>query len=313
MLLRRFTDFILQNRLRTMGLVFALGFLPLLGSISILVAAFVTLRRGAQEGFLILIAATLPMVIEGFTSQTPAIGAGNISNLDILTLMVVNNVLTWVFAEFLRKYVSWSLLLQVAALLGVVIVMVAHLVFPDIQAWWQTNLTDYLLNTMQMVNQLSPSETLTQKASLSRIVETMSPYATGFVVISVVFYALLQVVLARWWQAYMYNPGGLRKELYNIRLGYVTGIVFLICVGLSLTGNATTVDMISILYLTFALAGLSIVHTLSTLSKTSWLWIGLVYVSIVLVPWILILIALMGLLDAFFDIRKQLKKRQLLN
>ena len=111
----------------------------------------------------------------------------------------------------------------------------------------------------------------------------------------------------------MYNPGGLRKELYNIRLGYVTGIVFLICVGLSLTGNATTVDMISILYLTFALAGLSIVHTLSTLSKTSWLWIGLVYVSIVLVPWILILIALMGLLDAFFDIRKQLKKRQLLN
>jgi hypothetical protein len=307
MLLRRFTDFVLQSRLRMMGIAFAVSFLPLVGTIGILMAAFVTLCRGMKEGFLILVAATLPLIIEAIS--TPASQA-SISSIDLTLMMVVCNIVTWLFAGVLRKYANWSLILQLAAFLSIGFVLTIHLVYPDVRSWWQTNLTEYMLTTMQAVSELTPAELIGQKASINRLVETLSPFATGLLAISVVFYALLQTLLARWWQAYMYNPSGLRKELYAIRLSYIAGIVFLVSVGLSITGNEAVVDMMSIVYLTFALAGLSIVHTLIARSKSSWFWIGLIYVAAVLMPLTLALVALMAVLDTFFNIRNQLKKRQ---
>ena len=56
-MLNRFTDFILRNRLHAIIVAFLLSYIPLFGSsIGILIAIFITLRQGALEGTLVLIA-----------------------------------------------------------------------------------------------------------------------------------------------------------------------------------------------------------------------------------------------------------------
>jgi hypothetical protein len=133
MLFKRFTDYILQSRLHAMGTAFIFAFIPLLGSISILIAALVTLRRGALEGFYILVASCLPLFISVYFAPDAGNAADTITNTEIIMVMVASNIATWLFAILLRKYASWNWLLQLAAFLCIVIVIGVHLANPDIQ------------------------------------------------------------------------------------------------------------------------------------------------------------------------------------
>ena len=65
MLLRRFTDFVLQSRIHAIGTAFVLTFIPWIGApVSVLIAALVTLRKGIFEGVLVLIAASALYVFD---------------------------------------------------------------------------------------------------------------------------------------------------------------------------------------------------------------------------------------------------------
>lgn len=307
MLLRRFTDFILKSRSQAIGAAFILAFLPLVGSISILMSAFVTLRDNARDGFILLIAATAPLLIALY--GTPADNAvDTITNLDIVIMLATCNVLTWLFAVLLRKYGSWNLLLQIAALVCIVAVIAVHLSMPDVQAFWQTRLTNYLNNTVNLFNSSSGNDP-GQKIPISRMVESLSPFATGCTLIFVTFYALVQLFLARWWQAALYNRGGLRAELSNIRLSYAAGVVLFITQLLMLAGNITAIDVIPVLYLTFAIAGFSVLSVLIATSKKPWLWNGLLFVAMLLMPASTLLVALVALLDTGLDLRKRFGKK----
>jgi uncharacterized protein YybS (DUF2232 family) len=309
-MLKRFTDFILRSRFQAMGLAFALAFIPLVGTVSILIAAFITLRRGAGEGFLLLIAAAiLPTII--LCMGAPAGEADSLSATDILLAIGLTNVLTWVFAVLLRRFGSWNMLLQTAAVLSLVTVLVVHLINPDVQQMWQTRLTNYFTYAMQTASDLSAGELTTQRAMISRVMTTLSPFATGFVTMFVVFYALLQVLLARWWQAAIYNPGGLRKELCEIRLSYAAGIVCIAGFALSFIDNKVISDMMPVMYFTFSLAGFSILHVMTSKSKTGWFWNCLVYIAMIVMPISMALIAALGLLDTFFDLRRRISKKQI--
>jgi hypothetical protein len=307
MVLRRFTDFILKSRLQAMGTAFVCAFIPLVGSVSILISAFVTLRKNSLDGFYILIAATLPLFIAlyGYSADT----VEGFSNFDIVLLMAICNVLTWAFAVLLRKYGSWNLLLQLAAFICLVIVLAVHMLYPDIQAYWQTHLTSYLSSTMQSVSGATGDEAPEKIGALGSMVQTLSPLLTGIVSTFVVFYALVQLLLARWWQAALYNRGGLRVELDNIRLSYAAGIIFIICFMFVVAGNPTAEDAGTILYVTFALAGFSVLHALIASSKKAWLWNGLMCLLIFVIPPSMFVIALIALLDTGIDLRKRLVKK----
>src|SRR3990167_7335999 len=142
MLLRRLTDFVLQSRLKAMGVAFLFSFIPLIGgSISILIAALVTLRKGAFEGTFVLGAAILPYLF-----SYAAYGASEEAELVFIatSVIVAINVLTWLYALVLRRYSNWSLVIEGAALSGIMIVAVIYLAYHNIQNWWVAELTHYL-------------------------------------------------------------------------------------------------------------------------------------------------------------------------
>ena len=310
MLLRRITDFILQGRLQAMGTAFACAFIPLVGTVSILIAGLVTLRKGVQEGALVLVAATLPLLISYIGLPVESSADYSVSPTDAVAMIVIINVLTWLYAVALRKFPSWSLVLQFAGLVSVIAVITVHVVYPDIQAWWQNWLTNYFGNVEQAMGQMTAQDVKTNHGMIASVVTGIAPYATGIVAMALSFYALLELLLSRWWQSAVFNPGGLQKELLQIRMSYFAGALFLLGMIISYWGvYPLVVDVMPTLYLVFGLAGLSLLHFIVKTMKVSWIWMTLLYVGISLVPMAILLVAMIALLDTWIDFRKRLQKQ----
>lgn len=307
MWLQRYTNYLLQHRWQTIALAFAITFVPIVGIIGILIAALFTLCRGIVEGAILTIAATLPYVISFFlTGKQDA--TFPLVVWAAVGVAVLSNVLTWVFAVMLRRQASWSLILQISALLGVLVVSVIHLAYPQVTDWWGKELQSYYTQAQAMAGMVK-----SQAANDSQLeaINFTKQFATGLMAAAIIFNALLQLIVARWWQAALYKPGILRKELHNIRLSQLAGVLFAVSIVLSYLGNTVVLDIMPILYMLFGAAGLSLIHYLFGLlhSPSAWLWLSVVYIAIILsLPSSLMVISLLALLDIWFDLRKRFKK-----
>ncbi|MCD6040192.1 MAG: hypothetical protein K0S27_1592 [Gammaproteobacteria bacterium] len=302
-ILRRFTDFILRSRLQAMGAAFVFAYIPFLGSISILIAGLVTLRKGMLEGFWVLCAATVPILLSYYATLSSADQAN--MALIAVGIVVVSNILVWLYAVLLRQYENWSLLLELSILVSMLIIGAVHFFNPDIQHWWSTQLSSYFTRATAMMNGLPGTDVNMQ----SQVVNVIKPYATGLVLFSVLGNGLLQVVMARWWQTVLFMPGTLRQELYHIRFGYVVGVFFVGVLLLSLLGNATALDMKPVFYGLFFIAGLSLIHCLLASVKYNWIWLVLFYAGLILFfPRSGMLVAVFALLDVLLNLRCQLTR-----
>ncbi len=303
-LLRKFTDFILQSRSRAFGVAFVCAYIPLLGSISILIAGLVTLRKGMLEGALILFAATAPFLLSYYMVSPPAEQAE--MALIALVAVVVSNVLVWVYAILLRRYDNWSLILELSVLVSVVIIGAVHIFNPDIQNWWGTQLTAFFAKATAGMTGMPNSDVVMQV----QVVNVIKPFATGLAALSILLNGLLQLLLARWWEVIMFaTPGTLRKELYNIRFGYVVGALFVAIVLWSFSGDAMALDIRPVFYGLFFIAGLSVVHYLLAPAKYGWFGLVLVYIALILLfPKSIMAVAVFALLDVLLNLRRRLTR-----
>lgn len=335
MKLQRFTDYLLANRLRTVLLLVAISLMPSAGvsigvagkalsivytmcitigmMLGVLFAGFVTLRKGAFDGALMTAAVTVPTLLK-FVIEMQGQGAALPSFVywtlvSLALVWAVSNLLTWIFAILLYRQMTWSAILQVAALGGVLVVSVVHLAYPDVVDWWTVQF-NHMAN--QVVAALPDSTDAAQFMSVmkQRAIENAKDY-NGTIIGILLLSALTTLAVARWWQAALYSPGMLRRELHHIRLSNLAGVLFLISQLLAAQGNSVVLDILPILYLLFACAGLSVIHYLFgfMVSPTRGFWLALLYVVIYYtMPISLMLISIVALMDVWFDLRKRLKK-----
>lgn len=318
MLLHRITDFILQGRIQAMATAFICVYLSLMlggmtaafliGIVGIIIAAFVTLRKGVIDGAWVTVAASIPY----FLSYSAQASGNNIWIVGIIAV-VSSNLLTWIFAILLRQYGNWSLTLDCALLIGAVFVGVLHFVFPDISNWWASQMIAHVKKSAEALAELQAAQT--QQESTKALIETFTesvnaikPYITGFITVVFLFGALMPMLIARWWQSVIFNPGGLQKELYRIRLSYVSGSIFVIAIILTYLGNGVASDILPILFGIYCLAGLSLLHAFIGPTKYWWLWLGVIYLGLMFLPIVIIIIALMAVVDTSVDFRKRLHK-----
>jgi hypothetical protein len=306
-ILRRLTDLVLQNRWYAVGAALLSAGIPLLGGISVLIAGLVTLRKGAIEGALVFFAAIIPSILQYYFVPL-TVREAKIAFI-FLGCVIIRNFLVWVFAVLLRRYSNWSLILECAILLGIVAIGMLHFFYPAIQSWWGQQLTAYF-NKVAAVMQETPgyySQVRSQADIFKQLVTLLQPYASGLIITScVLLNALLQLGAARWWQAAIFNPGGLRKELYEIRLSKVIGILFVIGLVFSYRANAVALDIMPVFYSLFCIAGLSLVHNRLALVKYSWFWLIVIYVvAVLLFPESANIFAVIALLDIAIDFRKR--------
>jgi hypothetical protein len=308
MWLHTFTSYILRHRWQTLALTFAITFIPIFGIIGILIATLMTLVKGVVEGALFTLAATLPYVISFLITGDK--GSVSLVLWAAMGVAVLSNVLTWVFAVMLKRQATWSVILQTAALLGVLIISVIHLAYPEIADWWGEQLHAYYNQASKITNAIKGSAT--SGNDQTEAINITKQYATGLMVAAVLFNAIIQLIFARFWQSLIFMPGMLRKELHHIRLSQLAGVLFMASLVLSYLGNNVVLDIMPVIYLLFMAAGLSVLHYLFSLMdnpKSAWVWLSIAYVALVIsLPIGAMIVAMLALFDIWVDTRKRFKK-----
>ncbi|HLB42501.1 MAG TPA: hypothetical protein VJN02_06580 [Gammaproteobacteria bacterium] len=306
MWLHRFTNYILSNRWQTLCLVLFGTFVPVLGMLGILIATLITLRKSVIEGALLVIATTIPYIVSLFFSEHYRTAAPIVlwATIGVASL---SNILTWLFAIMLRYRSNWSQILQVATLIGVLVISVIHLLYPNIADWWGMQLQSYSNQALFGLwkNRIESSDMQLE------IINATKQYATGVVIVAILFNAILQLVIARWWQTIIFHPKSLHKELQNIRLSQLAGILFAAGLVLAYLGNSVVLDIMPLLYMLFGVAGLSLIHYLFDLiqSPSTWLWVLVFYMVLIFsLPASAVLVAILALLDVWLNIRHRFKK-----
>lgn len=266
MWLKRLSDYILQNRLQAFLVIFVSAFVPVIGSISIIMVAFITLIKGATEGLMMLAAASIPITLTYW-------GSPNGTTITVMFwVLLASNIFTWILAVVLQRFASWRLVLECAAIAGLLGVLILHVAMPDLHTWWSTKFAE-VYSEMQGVIGDSDQAIATQQMFTS-----LKYYATGMVITAIFFNVLLQIGLARWWQASIYNPKGFKPELLCIRLNYVLGVIFVIVLAMNVWNKQHHyADYLPILYLIFALAGLSLIHDVLGRVKRGEMWLFFLY------------------------------------
>ncbi len=266
---------------------------PPLGLLSVGSIGLVTLRHGARYGLLVIAIGTLGMgglAWLALGSPLPAIG--------VLAMLWVP---TMALAVLLRSTRSLSLMLQAAGGLGVLAMLVAFFVMDDPAATWLGVLTPFR-------DALVADGVVTEEASAALFAE-LAGWMTGAFAAALVAQLLFGLFIARWWQALLYNPGGFGAEFRELRLGRPFGVVVLLLLAALqfVDGASLVANLLLILGVLLLLQGLAVAHQVRALKQARQGWlIGLYVLLVLFMPQSLILIASVGLVDIWANIRSRI-------
>lgn len=294
-LIDRAGEYIMRGRREAITLAVLSSLLPYIGWIGIVILCLVTLRKGVKEGFLVLIAITVPSIV---------VGGLVLKNYQVLLQSVLfGSVLTWFLAVVLRKTVSWQAVLNVVALMGMAGVLVFHLFVPNTQQYWLDFLQSVLGSSGGAITRLNIDQ-----AALSGLVQSIAASFTGIQATILLFNGVLNLLIARWLQARLYNPGGFAQELRNIRLNWFLAILLLVVFLVAMIKLNIAQDLLPVILLPYAVIGLSLVHYMANKVKFAWFaLIGFYLLLIFLFPYMLALLILAVLVDLGLNFRKRVQ------
>lgn len=279
-----FARFALHSPTRTMFLAGVASFFPIAGFFGQALVALVWLRMGPSFGLRIALAASIGSIFNWYYFASPE---GVFTLLGLVLL-----------AEVLRAKASWvPVLLVGTALAG----------FLSLSYTWLPLATQEQLLTLifqhqgwEEAYQLTATETERLKLALAQL---LNGVITSLQFASV----LLCLMLARYWQAGLYNPGGFGQEFINLRLPLAAGLLIILALGLVLGMQLKLLALTPVVLVAHIFAGLALIHAWFKLKKYNSFWLGLVYLMLVTFqPYFSFLLITLALADSWFNFRAKL-------
>ena len=264
-------------RSRTHAAVVALlgSWFPLISPAAV---GLVTLRQGTRDGSLLLLWAVLP-----------ALGALVIGHVGLLMPMItIAGVIAVLAASWLlRQSISW-----VPALMALVFVSGSSALLVAVLV-------------PQPAQELA--EVAGVKLSQSGSDADLKVFILGWVATALAISSLASLVLARWWQAMLYNPGGFQQEFQGIRLGMKEVLICMATSGYCIARGQGYEAWGMLLLLPAIIAGIAFVHFMVQHRKLGTPWLVIFYVMLILTfPLSALILAIIALTDTWFDWRKRL-------
>jgi hypothetical protein len=180
-------------------------------------------------------------------------------------------------AILLRRTESLSLCLQVATLVGALLLVVLHVSFGDPEQFWAPFVRDL---AQEMQKHGLPTEMFDEG-----LAETLARTLWGWVAVLTMLLAMLALFLARWWQSLPEHVGAFGAEFRQLRLGRVLGLAAAVIVGWSLVDDQALVDDIGRLFLgALVIVGLAVMHRTVDLGKLGTVWLWVTYALLVVLP-----------------------------
>lgn len=284
--MRLLAEFIMHGRAQAICMALLGGLIPYLSQASL---GLVSLRRGWQEGVIIALAASAPPIL--------GLILGKAGSTIVMTTIGVFAV-TLGTAMILRALSSWPVALVVNMLLCICCGLV--LGFDEVQIK-----ADLLAFIADLKDQGSGIQGETFEAAIAKLTKVQ---ITGAIAFMFQMASLPGLILARWMQATLYNPGGFRDEFYALRFNRSFAALCLVAylLGLSLGPDNTFWAML--FALPMVVVGFGLVHHLMAKAGVGRAGFVAFYIAFVLLrPISIILLVVLCVSDAFFNYRNKFK------
>lgn len=281
--MRRLAEFIMRGRMQAIVVVALASAVPMMFWLGAAAASLVLLRRGLNNALSVIVWAVLPAVVWAFYDDPRPL-------LGLLGALAM--------AHILRVSASWAKVLLASLLLGVVFAWVLGIAFAQPLADLAAELNTIMPKLLSELYEQLTADQLLQLQSL------IVPVLTGLMAAVLQILSVLSVLLARYWQAVLYNPGGFAQEFQTLRLPAV--IVFPLVFGMlfapSLGIQAAVLTPLCSVPLMFA--GLAVVHGLVAKYRSGNFWLIGVYIGIVLFTQLVYpFLVVLAIVDSVFDFR----------
>ena len=248
--MRALAEIAMRGRAYAIGLSMAGAVLPLLTWVSASIVSLVVLRKGAIDGSIVLLWTLLPLGVAIYFIGDPS-----------STTAVIGSA---ILAYVLRITVSWELTLVTTLLLSVI----ASLVF-------QYTASDVLLVFVNLYMEIH------KQLSLEMNYESAKEQFLGLFAMGQAYTMFAIVILARWWQSQLYNPGEFKTEFHQIRAKpvFVSGLLLLsaACIFFGDPLNR----WIPLLTMPLAVSGLTMVHWLGDFRSVGGVWMLIFYLLLI--------------------------------
>ena len=268
-------------------------FAPPLVVISNALVALVWLRLGPLKGLISVTIALLAGTIIAAFSGSPVVPAALMMSFWLPVILM---------AYVLRRTISLNLAMLAGAALALLGVVMTYVIVKDPALAWQEVVQQVREQTEQSVGG-------TDRDKVTQWLNSAGSWMTGFSAATQFVIAVSSLLLARVWQARMFNPGGLQKEFHGLRFGMAAGAVGLIIVAASvILSNELLVNLAIVVTVVFAFQGLAVLHALAAQLKVHPLVLVCVYCFLILLlPTSVKVLGLLGLADTWLDFRSRLK------
>ncbi len=274
--MRGLAEFVMKGRKQAIIAVLLLGLIPLVNLLSPVIVGLVMLRKGMQEALYVLTWAILP--IGGWAM------AGD--PVPLIMLLGITGL-----AGLLRASESWEFTLLAAIAVGVCVEIylrlqpaMLDLVFVQMQPYFDAN-------NIQ-------GEQLT----------ALRDVFTSFMGAVYMFLSLILLMLSRWMQAALFNPGGFQKEFHLLRVEQKVALLLVALMMLANFGILIPSSWMLYLVLPLIFSGLALAHAVVAAKKLSSMWLAALY-ALIMLPLIADLVVLVALLDSWYDFRSRLQRQ----
>ncbi len=272
----------MRSRAHAIGISMIAAFLPLLGWLSTVVVALVCLRQGAAAGSLILLWTLLP------------VGAGLYLVGDPSPALAL--VGTFLMAILLRQTMSWELVLMASIAFSVVGTVTFELTAAGILERFVEFYLDYL-GRMDATLTIAPEEA-------KRLL-------LGFFSMGQAFAMVTMLIIARWCQSALYNPGGFRKEFHQLRLSPAVSLLIIAGMMTCYVFSDQLGRWLPLLTVPLVLAALGLAHWFFASRNMSKNWVAALYAGLIMLFQLVYpFLATLALMDSWFNVRNRLQTIQ---
>lgn len=259
--------------------------------------ALVVLRRGYMEGIVVACFSNALLAVVILT--------GNQWIWDLLGILLL-----WLLVIMVAQVYRWSAttawMVNAAGLVGMLMVAGAYIVMGDPASRWMILLDQHIRPL------LLKAQVVSNEADLDPLISAASQVLTGGMAAFSSMLIIISLLIARWWQAMLFNPGGFRREFHQLRLGRLSAWVMLLLITASLAGKfLLTTDLATVMWLLFFFQGIAVTHSLVAQAGINAGWLVSLYILLVLMPYYAgPVISGLGFVDTWFDFRSHLQRKR---
>lgn len=281
--MRALAQFVMRGPLQASAVAAVTTAVPLLFWIGAAIVGLVILRLGISQGLNIGLWALLPALGWSWFGQDPT------------ALAVLLQVM--LMASVLRTTLSWERALLGGSFLAIVTGLMLPVIYPGL-------LDDLVQAGVSFYEQYNADVARTLGDDLEQVIrDTMNASMAG------TYFAtgIGMTMLARSWQAGLYNPGGFRTEFHALKLSPAVAVVCAVTMVIGPMLGLNAMLLVWVAGTPLFLASLALTHGIVGRKKLSGQWLVLFYIALVLLgPSLMILLVVLAFVDSWLDIRKRI-------